>query len=99
MTRVNTFDDSFELLEEETILEGLERHGYQIEYQCRAGYCGSCKTKLLMGKVSYKEEPLAFIDQNEILPCCCRPSGNVTLDIDSTNRAKNPCSHEEQEKL
>lgn len=88
MTQVYTFDDSFALLEEETLLEALERRGYQVEYQCRSGYCGSCRTKILDGNVKYLTEPLAFTNDNEILPCCCRPVEDtvVMLDLDSSDR-------------
>lgn len=65
----------------EALLDTLERHGHQLEYQCRSGYCGACRTPLLAGKVHYPESPLAFVDAGQCLPCCCHPVGNVTLDL------------------
>lgn len=82
MSRVFTWDGSFELLSNETLLEGLERQGYEVEYQCRAGYCGSCRTVLLDGEVEYLTEPLAFLAPDEILPCCCRPAPSARVDIE-----------------
>lgn len=32
-----------------------------VEYQCREGYCGSCRTRLVAGQVDWIAEPLAFI--------------------------------------
>lgn len=83
MSRVCTRALNFELRAGETLLEGLERTGHAVEYQCRSGYCGSCRTPLLKGEVSYQQEPLAFVAAGDILPCCCRPQGEVSLDLDA----------------
>ena len=82
MSRVFTWDGSFELLADETLLEGLERQGYEVEYQCRSGYCGSCRTDLLDCKVEYLTEPLAYVNEGEILPCCCRPAPEAKIDVE-----------------
>ncbi|MDY0273037.1 MAG: class I ribonucleotide reductase maintenance protein YfaE [Advenella sp.] len=81
MTLVATLDTSFDLLDGETLLEGLERTGHEVEYQCRSGYCGSCRTRLISGEVRYLSEPLAFMSPNEVLPCCCVPVATVQLDV------------------
>ncbi|WP_272570316.1 class I ribonucleotide reductase maintenance protein YfaE [Providencia sp. PROV255] len=64
-----------------TMLERLESAGIAVEYQCREGYCGSCRVRLLDGEVEYLARPLAFVNPGEVLPCCCRPKGNVKLDV------------------
>ncbi|WP_375058030.1 class I ribonucleotide reductase maintenance protein YfaE [Zobellella sp. DQSA1] len=81
MSRVRTRELSFELRTGETLLEGLERTGHAVEYQCRSGYCGACRTPLLAGRVEYPHPPLAYVAEGEILPCCCRPTEPVSLDI------------------
>ena len=53
MALISTHDKTFQLQQGETLLEGLERTGHEVEYQCRSGYCGSCRVKILDGKVSY----------------------------------------------
>lgn len=58
-----------------TILEQLESAGIQVESQCRSGYCGACRLKKKSGEVKYDNDPLAYVGQDEILPCCCRPCG------------------------
>lgn len=63
------------------LLSALEAHQLPVEYQCREGYCGSCRLKLRKGKVCYRNEPLAFVGQGEILPCCCRPVGDIELEL------------------
>ncbi|MBM7454986.1 ferredoxin [Oceanisphaera litoralis] len=83
MSRICTRALNFELRADETLLEGLERTGHAVEYQCRSGYCGACRTPLLEGAVSYPHPPLAFVTAGDILPCCCRPQGDITLDIDA----------------
>jgi len=70
--QVITEDLIFELEDNESLLDGLERTGHHIEYQCRSGYCGACRISLTAGSVSYDKPPLAYFRDNEILPCCCR---------------------------
>ncbi len=72
LVQVITEDLIFKLDDTETLLEGLERTGHQVEYQCRSGYCGACRVTLRAGSVDYEKPPLAFLRQDEILPCCCR---------------------------
>ena len=72
MTLITTDDRVFELRSGESLLEGLERTGHEVEYQCRNGYCGSCRVKIVSGRVAYDEIPLAFVSPGEILACCCR---------------------------
>ncbi|MDR6248923.1 ferredoxin [Klebsiella variicola] len=50
-------------------------------YQCREGYCGSCRTRLVSGQVDWLTEPLAFIQPGEILPCCCRAKGDIEIEM------------------
>lgn len=64
-----------------TLLEALERHEVVIEYQCRSGYCGSCRCRMIKGQVNYRQLPLAFLNENEILPCCCLPASDIELDV------------------
>ncbi|GAA0494046.1 class I ribonucleotide reductase maintenance protein YfaE [Tatumella punctata] len=63
------------------LLTALEAHQLPVEYQCREGYCGSCRVRLRKGQVCYRSKPLAFVGQGEILPCCCRPVGDIELDL------------------
>ncbi|MBK0093974.1 class I ribonucleotide reductase maintenance protein YfaE [Erwinia sp. S59] len=63
------------------LLAALEAHNVCVEFQCREGYCGSCRMRLLKGEVAYAETPLAFIQQGEILPCCCRAKGEIEIEL------------------
>ncbi|XXQ69307.1 class I ribonucleotide reductase maintenance protein YfaE [Neisseriaceae bacterium B1] len=81
MPQISTDSKTFLLHDNETLLEALERTGHEIEYQCRSGYCGSCRTKILSGSVSYDEMPMAFLMPDEILPCCCRVKEDITIAV------------------
>ena len=79
--QVQTLDGVLHPHPGESVLETLERHRHHVEFQCRSGYCGACRTPLLAGKVHYAAVPLAFVSQGECLPCCCQPVGAIKLDI------------------
>lgn len=82
MSTIRTQHTSFSLIPQETLLDGLERTGHEVEYQCRGGYCGMCRVRLLDGEVQYLEQPLAFVAADEILPCCCVPKSDVRVDCE-----------------
>lgn len=67
--------------EHASLLVALESHQVPVEYQCREGYCGSCRTRLVSGQVDWLTEPLAFIQPGEILPCCCRAKGDIEIEM------------------
>jgi len=65
-----------------TLLDSLEAQNVEVHYQCREGYCGSCRVQLLEGEVHYNEEPMAWVNDDEILPCCCIPKSDLKIKID-----------------
>lgn len=77
--QITTNHLTFNLKQGETLLEGLERTGHQVEYQCRSGYCGSCRLALEEGEIDYQLAPLAMLRKNEFLPCCSTATSNLTL--------------------
>ncbi|PZO94785.1 MAG: [Fe-S]-binding protein [Haemophilus parainfluenzae] len=83
---VETNSGSFETEEEELLLDALEKNGYAPEYQCRAGYCGTCRLKILRGRVKYVRFPLAYLLPDEILPCSCVAAENLYLNINLPER-------------
>lgn len=64
-----------------SLLSTLEQNNLHHEYQCRSGYCGSCRVKMKKGKVFYKEPPLAFLNPNEILLCCCQVEQDLEIEL------------------
>jgi len=48
-------------------------------YHCREGFCGACRVRKIIGTVDYTLDPLAFIDDDEILPCCSTPKTDIEI--------------------
>ena len=65
-----------------TLLELAESRGLSPEFSCRSGTCGTCKTKLLTGAVTYVTEPTAPTTEDEVLICCAVPAEKEASDAD-----------------
>ncbi|BDH45124.1 ferredoxin [Salmonella enterica subsp. enterica serovar Choleraesuis] len=84
MSRITLSISGAQLLcqdEHPSLLVALESHKVDVEYQCREGYCGSCRCRLVAGEVKWLTQPLACIQPDEILPCCCRAQGDIELEM------------------
>jgi len=66
-----------------TLLELAEARGLSPAFSCRAGNCGSCRTRLQAGRVTYVKEPTAEVADDEVLICCAVPT---KADGDGENR-------------
>ncbi|MBW1990439.1 MAG: 2Fe-2S iron-sulfur cluster binding domain-containing protein [Deltaproteobacteria bacterium] len=67
----------------DSLLELAEDSGVSIDSECRQGFCGTCKTKLLSGEVDMDvTDGLDEGDEEEnmILPCVAVPKTDVDLD-------------------
>ena len=68
---------------DKTVLEVAESIGVPIDYSCRVGTCGLCKTKLLEGSVTMEVQD-ALTEEDKaagmILACQARSLANVTVD-------------------
>ena len=83
MSHIIKIQDAFSFIprKEMNLLEALESQNIEIEYQCREGFCGSCQVQLIEGEVEYVSEPIAFVPDGRVLPCCCRAQSDLTLGI------------------
>lgn len=61
-----------------TLLELAEARGLEPEFSCRQGSCGTCRTKLVNGSVTYVKKPTAKVDEDEVLICCAVPAHQKT---------------------
>ncbi len=66
---------SFEVADDEPILAAAIRQGVGLPYGCRDGACGSCKSRLLEGRVvhgAHQDKALSAQEEAEgwILTCC-----------------------------
>jgi ferredoxin len=65
------------------LLDFAEAKGIQMESNCRIGVCGSCKVKLISGKVVMESEDALEEkerEQNLILPCVAVPQTDLVID-------------------
>ena len=70
---------------DEAILPAAIRQGIGLPYGCRDGACGSCKSKLIEGRVVHgvhqlKALPVAEEEAGFILTCCARPLSDCVVE-------------------
>lgn len=69
---VSGLEARLEIESSESVLEGAERHGVEIPYECRSGVCGQCKIRLCRGRVRMDSEIALATKEREqgwILAC------------------------------
>jgi ferredoxin len=64
-----------------SLLDALEAQQIPAPYNCRGGYCGCCKVRLLDGDVEPVQDALVDCAEGEVLTCCCRPKGHIEIEI------------------
>ncbi|SAK79809.1 pyridoxamine 5'-phosphate oxidase-like FMN-binding protein [Caballeronia temeraria] len=68
-----------------TLLELAEASGLSPEFNCRGGTCGTCRTRVVQGAVSYENEPAFHAGEDEALICCAMPAAGegeaLVLDV------------------
>ncbi len=65
------------------VLSAARAAGLKLPSSCTRGMCGTCKSRLVSGKVDMKHEGgirQREIDQGLILICCSRPQSNLVID-------------------
>lgn len=77
--RILTVEDS------ETILDAALRSGVALPYSCRGGSCGTCKSKLLTGRVDYgqyedRAMSAAEREAGSVLICQAKPLSDVVIE-------------------
>lgn len=71
------------LTEGQTVLEAAEAAGVALDYSCRQGFCGVCKTRLLEGEVNMAvDDGLAPADKaaGYILTCQAKARHDIVVD-------------------
>lgn len=59
-----------------SLLELAEARGLSPESSCRSGNCGTCRTRIIAGEVTYPEPPTFRTEIDEALICCAMPAGS-----------------------
>ena len=67
---------------DDRLLDLAEIHGIDIDYACREGSCGSCRTKCLSGNVTMEDNDLSPEERAEgwIYPCVASATSDVVLE-------------------
>lgn len=63
------------------LLELAEACDVPADWSCRTGVCHRCESGLVDGAVAYEPEPLDDPAPGQVLLCCARPRGPVTIDL------------------
>jgi ferredoxin-NADP reductase/MOSC domain-containing protein YiiM len=64
-----------------SLLELAEACDVPADWSCRTGVCHRCESGLVDGEVDYDPEPLDDPAPGQVLLCCSRPRGPVTIDL------------------
>lgn len=74
---------TLDVREHETLLEALERQGYQPEFSCRSGNCGTCQLHVLRGQVRNPGTNVLTASERRagmVLSCVAQPVGDLTIE-------------------
>jgi CDP-4-dehydro-6-deoxyglucose reductase, E3 len=79
---------AFAVQRDETLLAAAIRQGVGLPYGCKDGACGSCKSRLLQGRVIHGAHQLKALSLSEeeaglVLTCCATPQTDCTLEARS----------------
>lgn len=74
---------TIEVTETQTVLSSAKKAGVRLPSSCANGLCGTCKCKLVSGKVDMKHN--GGIRQREVdagffLPCCSKPLSDLVIE-------------------
>jgi ferredoxin-NADP reductase len=65
----------------QSLLELAEACDVPVRWACRTGVCHTCETGLINGAVGYHPEPVEPPGEGNALICCCRPQGDIVIDL------------------
>jgi CDP-4-dehydro-6-deoxyglucose reductase len=76
---------AFDVPRDETILSAAMRQGVGLPYGCKDGACGSCKCKMIEGRVihgAHQDKALSAAEEADgfILTCCATPQTDVLIE-------------------
>lgn len=83
--RVQPSGRTFQVAADESVLSAGIRQGVELPYGCKDGACGSCKCKLLSGKVGHTPHHDKALSPQEaasglVLTCCAVPQSDLILE-------------------
>jgi NAD(P)H-flavin reductase/ferredoxin len=81
---------SFLCEQNESVLDGAQRAGFEIPYSCRKGVCGTCKGRVVTGEVrAFAGDALGASEraQGMVLFCNARPRSDLTIEPRAISKA------------
>lgn len=78
---------------DETVVDGLRRHGLRTRYKCRRGGCGVCRATLVRGEITYPSGVCAAVLEEDeptpesgphggaCLPCRAVPVSDLVIEL------------------
>lgn len=83
---LKTSGKSFSVEADETVLEAALRQSINLPYGCKNGACGSCKGRLLTGKITHgdhSQSALSPADETAgaTLLCCAHPQTDLLIEV------------------
>jgi CDP-4-dehydro-6-deoxyglucose reductase len=108
--RIESSGHEFDAEEKETVLAAALRHGVTLAYSCRNGDCGTCKGRVISGRVDYghyQEKAMSEAEKRagSALFCQAVPLSDLVIAAKEINAAKDipirmmPCRVMRLEKL
>ncbi|MCC6511692.1 MAG: 2Fe-2S iron-sulfur cluster binding domain-containing protein [Pirellulaceae bacterium] len=62
------------------VWQSAKEHGLELPAACHSGACGTCKLKLLAGRVAYAHKPSCVHADDEVVACIAQPIGPIVVD-------------------
>lgn len=93
--RLSPFGDSVVCHLDETVLSAILKSGAKVAFGCRGGGCGTCKMRLISGRVDHGRCSAAVLPEEEkregaFLSCQAQPLSDLTIELTATNRYRQP---------
>lgn len=80
-----TFDSvRYTLNDQETVLDGLSRHGITLPSSCRSGFCQLCLMKCVSGTVPAESQSglkRSWREKQYFLSCICKPDNDIEISL------------------
>jgi CDP-4-dehydro-6-deoxyglucose reductase len=94
----------------ETVLQAALREGFPLPYGCRNGACGTCKGKIIQGKVDFgrhNDDTLTGVEKQKgiALFCCALPFSELVIECREIGAVKDikirklPCRVQKMERV
>lgn len=64
-----------------TLLDLAEARGLAPASSCRGGSCGTCRTRIVAGRVAYATRPAFPVTEDEALVCCAVPAATAGQEL------------------